>query len=125
MSRSSTDANSPADPPRRRGRPAGRTTADGVIADRSMLRDEEQALDNLRRGLSELSKMRAKENVALVRELGRKKTAEFIRNWLLASYDDAASYRIEVTFADETEVHREVSWLSRVRRHPRRHHRHL
>jgi len=74
------------------------------IADRSVLRDEEKALENLRRGLSELSKMRAKENVALVRELGRKKTQEFIRNWLLASYDDAKSYRIEVVFADETNL---------------------
>lgn len=71
------------------------------IADRSVLRDEEKALENLRSGLSELSKMRAQENVSLVRELGRKKTSEFIRNWLLSSYDDADRYRVEVLFADE------------------------
>ena len=71
------------------------------VADRSVLRDEEEALENLKRGLSNLSKMRAQENIALVRELGRKKTKDFIRNWLLASYDDAKSYRIEVVFADE------------------------
>ena len=72
------------------------------VTDRSVLRDEKAALENLRRGLSDLSRMRAKENIPLVRELGRKKTEEFIRNWLLASYDDARRYRIDVVFADES-----------------------
>ena len=71
------------------------------VADRSFLRDEEVAVENLRKGLSQLSKQRAAENVSLVRELGRKQTAEFIRNWLMASYDDAEGYRIDVIFADE------------------------
>ena len=71
------------------------------VADRSILRDEEEALENLRKGLSQLSKQRAQENVSLVRELGRKQTAEFIRTWLMASYDDADAYRIDVVFADE------------------------
>lgn len=71
------------------------------VTDRSVLRDEDVALENLRRGLSDLAKMRAKENIPLVRELGRRKTQEFIRNWLLSSYDNAESYRIEVVFADE------------------------
>lgn len=72
------------------------------VTDRSVLRDEEAALENLRNALSELSKRRAQENVTLVRELGRKKTAEFIRNWLLSSFEDADTYRIEVVFADES-----------------------
>jgi thymidine kinase len=71
------------------------------VAERSFLRDEEEALENLRKGLSQLSKQRARENVTLVRELGRKQTAEFIRTWLMASYDDADAYRIDVIFADE------------------------
>ena len=71
------------------------------VTDRSFLRDEEEALENLRRGLSQLSKQRAAQNVSLVRELGRKQTAEFIRTWLMSSYDDADGYRIEVVFADE------------------------
>ncbi len=74
------------------------------VADRSVLRDEDEALENLRRGLSDLAKIRAKENIPLVRELGRKKTQEFIRSWLLTSYDNAESYRIEVVFADEVPV---------------------
>ena len=71
------------------------------VTDRSFLRDEEEALENLRKGLSQLSKQRAAENVTLVRELGRKQTAEFIRTWLMSSYDDADAYRIDVVFADE------------------------
>ena len=71
------------------------------VAKRSFLRDEEEALENLRQGLSQLSKQRARENVTLVRVLGRKQTAEFIRTWLMASYDDADAYRIDVIFADE------------------------
>ena len=89
-------------PPIRFGSPAidvSRVRYD--VAEGSVLRDEEKALDNLRKGLSSLAKRRAAENVTLVRELGRKKTAEFIRTWLLANYADAESYRIEVVFADE------------------------
>jgi len=70
----------------------------------SVFRDEALALENLKRGLGELSRARAAENVALVRELGRKKTAEFVRTWLLSRYDDASSYYIEVTFADEMPI---------------------
>jgi hypothetical protein len=67
----------------------------------SLLRDEAAAIENLKRGITGLARERAQENTALVRELGRKKTEEFIRTWLLSSYDDAANYRVEVLFADE------------------------
>jgi hypothetical protein len=67
----------------------------------SVLRDEELALENLKRGLTDLSKKRAADNVALVRELGRRKTEDFVRTWLLSHYDDAADYRVQVVFADE------------------------
>jgi hypothetical protein len=67
----------------------------------SVLRNEERALENLKRGLTDLSKRRARENVPLVRELGRKKTEEFVRTWLLSRYEDASSYRVVVVFADE------------------------
>ncbi|MGH9322675.1 MAG: hypothetical protein ACRD21_02160 [Vicinamibacteria bacterium] len=67
----------------------------------SVLRNEEEALENLRRGITGLARKRAAENTSLVRDLGRKQTEEFVRTWLLSRYDDAASYRIEVFFADE------------------------
>ncbi len=70
----------------------------------SVFRDETLALQNLKRGLGQLAQERASSNVALVRELGRKETTEFVRTWLLSRYDDAASYQIEVIFADEVSL---------------------
>jgi hypothetical protein len=71
------------------------------VASGSVLRNEERALDNLKRGLTDLSKRRAQENVSLVRELGRRKTEEFVRTWLLSRYQDASSYRVVVVFPGE------------------------
>jgi hypothetical protein len=68
----------------------------------SVFRDEALALENLRRGIGELARARAAENVGLVRELGRRQTAEFVRTWLLSRYDDASAYNVQVLFADET-----------------------
>jgi hypothetical protein len=73
----------------------------------SLLRDERRALENLRKGLTGLARRRAGENVELVRELGRKKTEDFIRSWFLSSYDGAESYRIQVFFPDEESSFRE------------------
>jgi hypothetical protein len=70
----------------------------------SVFRDEALALENLRRGLGQLARERASTNIALVREVGRKETTEFVRTWLLSRYDDAAPYHIEVLFADEVSL---------------------
>lgn len=67
----------------------------------SVLRDEEAALENLRRSLSSLVTRRAAEHVPLVRELGRRKIAEFVRTWLAGSFGDGGEYDVEVVFADE------------------------
>ncbi|HSF17094.1 MAG TPA: hypothetical protein VLK65_16205 [Vicinamibacteria bacterium] len=72
------------------------------VETRSFLRNETAALENLRRGLTDLAKRRSAENIPLVRELGRKKTEEFVRTWLLSSYEDAAQYHVDVVFADES-----------------------
>jgi hypothetical protein len=74
----------------------------------SVFRDETLALQNLKRGLGQLAQERASSNVALVRELGRKETAEFVRTWLLSRYDDAASYQIDVIFTDEASLQPEA-----------------
>jgi hypothetical protein len=70
----------------------------------SVFRDEALALENLKRGLGQLAKERASTNVSLVREIGRKKTTEFVRTWFLSRYDDAADYHIDVVFADEVSL---------------------
>ena len=46
---------------------------------------------------------RARDNIPLIREIGRRKTEEFVANWLLRDFGkEAKGYHVEVLFADET-----------------------
>jgi hypothetical protein len=67
----------------------------------SMLRDETAVKEALRTGLSSLLHERARANLSLVRETGRKATEDFVRGFLLAHYDDARGLPVRVRFADE------------------------
>jgi hypothetical protein len=67
----------------------------------SVLRDEEAVRKALQTGLAGLLEQRAREHLPLVRETGRKATEEFVRNFLLSHYDDAAQMTVRVRFADE------------------------
>src|SRR5262245_31301000 len=67
----------------------------------SVLRDEAAALAALRQGLTELAKQRARQNVALVRETGRRQVEEFVLTWLQSRFSDGKSLRARVRFADE------------------------
>lgn len=67
----------------------------------SIFRNEQEVLSRLRESLTQASKYRARENVTLVREVGRRKTAEFVEKWLARSFTDDEAYRVEVVFADE------------------------
>lgn len=70
----------------------------------SILRDEEAVREALRKGLAMLLNERARQHLPLVRETGRKATEEFVRNFLVASYDDATGMTVRVRFADEATV---------------------
>jgi hypothetical protein len=70
----------------------------------SVLRDEVAVRSALQAGLSGLLEQRARQHIPLVRETGRKATEEFVRNFLLATYDDAKSLTIRVRFADESPI---------------------
>jgi hypothetical protein len=67
----------------------------------SVLRDEAEALERLKQGLTELSRVRARQNSALVRDTARRQAERFVETWLLHGYDDAKDYRVSVRFADE------------------------
>jgi hypothetical protein len=71
------------------------------VREGSFFRDEAQALEGLRHGLTELSKLRARQHVALVRETGRRQVETFVATWLAQSFRDGKSYRIVVRFADD------------------------
>jgi hypothetical protein len=68
----------------------------------SMLRDTITAQDNLKKSITALSEQRARDNIALVRETGRRQTAEFVEQWLARSFSDGQRYPVKVYFADET-----------------------
>jgi hypothetical protein len=67
----------------------------------SVFRDEKAVVEQLRHGLSDLAKMRAREHVALVRETGRRRTEQFVETWLSRAFSDGARHRARVTFPDE------------------------
>jgi hypothetical protein len=71
------------------------------VREGSVFRDESLAAENLRSGLTEMAKGKARQNVALVREVGRRKTEEFVETWLVRGFSDGGSYRARVVFADE------------------------
>jgi len=67
----------------------------------SLLRDEEESLEELKHGLTQMSIRRSRDHLPLVRETGRRKTQEFIENWLVESFGDGHDYRVRIVFADE------------------------
>lgn len=72
-----------------------------VVQRGSLLRDEALALERLKSGLTQLSRVRAREHVPLVRDTGRLKIAEFVERWLRERFEDGAAHRVRVRFADE------------------------
>ncbi|HET7292778.1 MAG TPA: hypothetical protein VFM88_10155 [Vicinamibacteria bacterium] len=72
-----------------------------VVRQGSLLRDEAQALERLKAGLTELSRARARDHVPLVRDTGRRTIGEFVERWLRQGFEDGAAHRVRVRFADE------------------------
>ena len=60
------------------------------------------ALDKLKQSLTGLLAARAVENIALVRETGRRQTAEFVERWLMKSFADGQQYPVKGYFPVET-----------------------
>lgn len=67
----------------------------------SVFRDEAAVLDKLKSGLTELSRMRARANLGLVREVGRRETEAFVEAWLARAFSDGRAHRVRVVFPDE------------------------
>jgi hypothetical protein len=68
----------------------------------SMFRDKKQAQENLKKSISFLAHQKARQNVAVVRESGRKQTTEFVEKWLMKSFADGNEHPVKVYFQDET-----------------------
>jgi hypothetical protein len=59
------------------------------------------ALENLKQSITSLVTLRAKENIPLVRETGRKQTIEFVERWVVSSFTDGTNYHVKVFFPGE------------------------
>lgn len=71
------------------------------VREGSVLRDEQLVLDRLRGELTPLVERRARQNVPLVREAGRRKVEAFVETWLVQRFADGRGYHARVRFADE------------------------
>jgi hypothetical protein len=71
------------------------------VREGSVFRDERAVVEQLRHGLSDLAKLRARQHVALVRETGRRRTEQFVETWLSRAWSDGARHHARVTFPDE------------------------
>ncbi len=72
-----------------------------VIREGSVMRDEQIALEKLRAELSSLAERRARQQIPLVRETGRRSVEAFVETWLVQRFADGDGYRARVRFADE------------------------
>lgn len=71
------------------------------VVEDSVLRDSEQVVDALRARLTPLLQDRARDNVELVREVGRRRAELFVRDWILQDFPLAEDLRVDVVFEDE------------------------
>lgn len=60
-----------------------------------------EAQENLKKSITSLATLRARENIPLVRENARRQTTEFVERWLLHSFTDAKQYPVKVYFPGE------------------------
>jgi hypothetical protein len=67
----------------------------------SHFRNTSEAMENLRSSMTWMCYQKAKTNVELVRETGRKQTETFVENWLAKSFADGKKYPVKVRFRNE------------------------
>lgn len=67
----------------------------------SVLRKTTAAQEELKKTISSLVQIRARENIPLVRETARKQTTDFVENWLRRSFSDGSNYPVKVFFPGE------------------------
>ena len=59
------------------------------------------AQENLKKSITSLVALKARENIPLVRENGRRQVTEFVETWLMRSFADGKQHPVKVFFRDE------------------------
>jgi hypothetical protein len=70
----------------------------------SLIRDTQSAMEGLKRSITWMASQKARENIGLVRETGRKQTEAFVRTWLARSFADGKNYPVTVRFRNEIQA---------------------
>ena len=78
------------------------------VREDSILRDEEAAMTELKRGLTSMSHRRTQELEPMIRVAARDRIEDFVRTWLLQSFADTEGVHVEVVFADETDLEESI-----------------
>ncbi|HYG33313.1 MAG TPA: hypothetical protein VEC99_00925, partial [Clostridia bacterium] len=68
----------------------------------SRIRNTTEAIENLKSSITWMSYQKAKSNIDLVRETGRRQTETFVENWLSKAFADGKKYPVKVKFRSET-----------------------
>lgn len=87
-------------PPIHANKPAVDASAISYEVRKGYLKSDE-ALDNLKRSITSLVALRAKDNIPLVRETGRREISQFVENWLARSFTDGKKYHVKVYLPGE------------------------
>ena len=87
-------------PPIKFNKPAVDASAISYEVKKGYLKTAE-AQENLKKSITSLVTLKAKENLPLIRENGRRQTTEFVEHWLMRSFSDGKQYPVKVFFPDE------------------------
>lgn len=87
-------------PPIRFNKPAIDVSQITYEVRKGMLKTDE-ALENLKKSISSLAVLKAKDNIPLVRENCRQQTTLFVERWLAKSFSDGKQFTVKVHFAGE------------------------
>ena len=60
-----------------------------------------EAQENLKKSITSLVTLRAKDNISLIRENARRQTTEFVEHWMSGAFQDGKHYPVKVFFPDE------------------------
>jgi hypothetical protein len=88
-------------PPIRANRPAVDISAVQYEVKKGRFKTTE-ALEALKSSMTPLVILRAKENIPLVKETGRRETEAFVHRWLARSFSDGRDYPVKVYFPGES-----------------------
>ncbi len=70
----------------------------------SHFRNTKDATESLKSSITGLSYAKARSNIELVRETGRRQTEIFVQNWLARSFADGKNYPVKVRFRSEAQT---------------------